>query len=211
MLERVSQLEIDRWHAAWQSLGTVAPEGLLAKLQESYAEPHRAYHTLQHIQECLAQFDEVRRLADHPEEIEIALWFHDAIYNPHRSNNETLSAEWAREAILQGGAEPGAAERVHDLIIVTQHEAEPAGNDACLLVDVDLSILGAEPGRFDKYEQQVREEYRWVPESMFRKSRGKILRGFLDRQYIYRTDHFADRLERQARTNLARSLARLAE
>ena len=211
MLEGVSQLEIDRWHAAWQSLGTVAPEGLLAKLQECYAESHRAYHTLQHIQECLAQFDGARQLADCPAQVELAIWFHDAIYNPRRSDNEALSAEWARKAVRQRGVEPAVAERVHDLIIVTQHEAEPAGNDACLLVDVDLSILGTDPGRFDEYEQQVREEYRWVPEPMFCQARGKILRGFIGRERIYRTDDFADRLERQARANLARSLARLAE
>ena len=211
MSEGLSQSDIDYWRAAWQSLGTVAPEGLLLKLQECYAEPHRAYHTLQHIHECLTQFQGARQQADRPAEIDIALWFHDAIYNPRHSNNETLSAEWAREAVLQGEVEATIAQRVYDLIIATQHQAEPTGNDACLLVDVDLSILGAEPERFDEYELQVRDEYRWVPAPMFRKSRGKILRGFLTRERIYRTDDFADRLEQQARSNLARSLARLAE
>jgi predicted metal-dependent HD superfamily phosphohydrolase len=90
--------------------------------------------------------------------------------------------------------------------MTTRHDAVPSGADAESLVDVDLSILGAPPGRFDEYEQQIREEYAWVPDFVFRRKRAEILEGFLARPAIFSTAHFRSRYERQARENLARSL-----
>jgi predicted metal-dependent HD superfamily phosphohydrolase len=78
-----------------------------------------------------------------------------------------------------------------------------------VLVDVDLSILGATQSRFDEYERQVREEYGWVPEPIYRRKRREILESFLGRPAIYNTARFIGRYEQQARANLARSLARL--
>jgi predicted metal-dependent HD superfamily phosphohydrolase len=93
--------------------------------------------------------------------------------------------------------------------MATRHEAVPADVDAQVLVDVDLSILGAEPARFDQYEAQVREEYGWVPGPIYRHKRKAILESFLTRAAIYNTSRFVERYERQARANLARALARL--
>jgi predicted metal-dependent HD superfamily phosphohydrolase len=78
-----------------------------------------------------------------------------------------------------------------------------------LLVDIDLSILGATPERFDEYEVQVRQEYAWVPGPLFRRKRGEILQAFLVRPSIYSMPWFRQRLEAQARSNLQRSVARL--
>ena len=78
--------------------------------------------------------------------------------------------------------------------------------DEALLVDVDLAIRGRPEARFDLYERQIREEYAWVPEDVFRQKRGEILRGFLGRPSIYQTEAFRAKYEAQARRNLARSL-----
>ena len=98
----------------------------------------------------------------------------------------------------------GSAQRVHDLVMATRHTAVPSGQDDRLLVDIDLSILGAERARFDEYEQQIRREYAYVPGFLFRRKRREILTGFLDRPAIYSTPHFHDRLEARARDNLRR-------
>jgi predicted metal-dependent HD superfamily phosphohydrolase len=94
--------------------------------------------------------------------------------------------------------------------MTTRHNAIPEGSDAQVLVDIDLSILGASPERFDEYERQVREEYAWVPDDVFRHVRKGILEEFLTRPSIFNTRFFRDRLEQQARTNLARSIRALA-
>jgi predicted metal-dependent HD superfamily phosphohydrolase len=93
--------------------------------------------------------------------------------------------------------------------MATRHDAVPANADARVLVDVDLSILGAEPARFGEYEQQVREEYAWVPGFVYRRKRREVLEGFLARTAIFNTRLFVERYEAVARGNLARSIAKL--
>ena len=87
------------------------------------------------------------------------------------------------------------------------HTAVPVLDDERLLVDIDLSILGAPEDRFTEYERQIRQEYAFVPKWLFRRKRREILKGFLDRPAIYSTPHFHDRLEARARDNLRRVTA----
>ena len=199
------------WADAWRDLRLPlpAPE-VLAALLARWAEPHRRYHTPQHLHECLALFGRDRALAEHPGEVAIALWFHDAIYDTARHDNEAASAGWASRVLLQAGAAPDVAARVHALIMATRHSEVPATADAKLLVDIDLAILGAEPARFAEYERQIRDEYGLVPEDIFRDRRAAILRGFLARPSLFSTPAYADRLDAPARVNLARAIARLA-
>jgi predicted metal-dependent HD superfamily phosphohydrolase len=168
---------------------------LLEQLLACYREPHRHYHTLQHLEECFGKFDELRDLAAHPADVELAIWFHDAIYDTRRDDNEARSADWARATV---------GERVADLVMATRHEATPAGIDAQVLVDVDLSILAAPQARFEEYERQVREEYRWVPGPIYRRKRRQVLQSFLERPTIYNTQRFIERYEAQARRNLTK-------
>lgn len=193
------------WQRAWSGVGAAGEGGaLFAQLMAAYAEPQRHYHTQQHLGECLSAFDDARALAGHPDEVELALWFHDAIYDVKGHQNEQRSADWARDALRDAGVSTDAAQHVHDLIMATRHTAVPSGRDEQLLVDIDLSILGAERARFDEYEQQIRKEYAYVPGFLFRRKRREILKGFLDRSAIYSTPHFHDMLEARARDNLRR-------
>jgi predicted metal-dependent HD superfamily phosphohydrolase len=197
---------LERWRETWRQLHGAADARLYDELIASYGERHRKYHTARHLDECFEKFNEARDSAEHPAEVELALWFHDAVYDTRREDNEEKSADWARAGALQAGVPADAAERVHALIMATRHQAVPSGADAELLVDVDLSILGAAPERFDEYERQIREEYAWVPGFVFRRKRAQILEGFLARSAIFSTAHFRSRYERQARENLLRSL-----
>lgn len=197
------------WQTAWQALGTVIHEALHAELLTRYAEPHRAYHTQQHLAECLTLFDEVRHLAERPAEIEVALWFHDAIYDVHRHDNEVRSADWARDALLDAGAVVDAADRVEALVLATRHSAAPATPDEQLLVDIDLAILGAAPARFAEYEAQIRVEYAHVPPAVFNEKRGAILAGFLVRPLLYGTPALGARFEATARANLQAAITSL--
>ena len=195
-----------RWQTTCTNLGVCKPDSsLFARLIDCYAEPHRAYHTLTHLQECFAAFDKARQLAEHPGEIELAIWYHDAIYDVRRSDNEEQSAALAVLNLLEAGVSLIVANRVRDLILATHHNATPLSADAALMVDVDLSILGAIPSRFWEYEQQIRTEYSWVPLATFQSKRAKILRSFLARPFIYTTSAFI-KFEHRARFNLSASL-----
>jgi predicted metal-dependent HD superfamily phosphohydrolase len=201
---------IEQWREMWNGLGIVSPdETLFHELVGCYSEKHRRYHTLQHLDECFAWLLRIQPVADHPEEIMLALWFHDAIYDTQRQDNEEKSAEWARSAGQRLGLPSSVAERVYDLVMVTRHSAVPNGTDPKILVDIDLSILGAAAERFDEYEVQVREEYAWVPETLFRQKRKEILKEFLGRPSIFNTDDFFKSHESQARSNLQRSIKKL--
>lgn len=203
---------IVEWLASWQALGVSESPALrqvYSELLKRYAEPHRYYHTQQHLTECFANIREILHLAQHPPEVKIALWFHDAIYDTRATDNEQRSAAWAQDVVHRFCAPAEVAQRLYELIMFTRHAIEPVGVDAQVLVDADLSILGVHPERFSEYERQVRAEYGWVPEPLFRQRRATILRGFLSRQHIYTTLPFQARYETQARKNIAYSLLQL--
>ena len=193
------------WQRAWQGLGA---RGTGAEVYQAlvvrYSETHRHYHTLQHLSECLNAFDSARALAPHPADVEIALWFHDAIYDVKGHDNELQSADWSSRALREAGVAAESIERIHALILATRHAALPVTPDEQVLVDIDLSILGAPVERFSEYELQIRSEYAYVPSWIFRRKRRAILQGFLDRERIYSTEHFYGALEVRARENLSR-------
>jgi predicted metal-dependent HD superfamily phosphohydrolase len=193
-----------QWARSWAALGLgPAPEVLCAELCQRYAEPHRKYHTLQHLAECLALCERDSALAQQPAEVAVALWFHDAVYELMRSDNEAASAAWAQRVLREAGASLAVAGRVHDMVMATRHNVQPSTPDAQLLVDIDLAILGATPARFAEYEQQIRDEYRHVPGLIFRMKRRAVLSGFLAREHLYATAAYRERYEAVARANLA--------
>ena len=141
--------------------------------------------------------------------MELALWFHDAVYDPKAGDNEERSAAMA-EQCLEGCKVGGPlVSAVVALVMVTKKHEVGANQDARLVRDVDLSILGRDKCRFAEYEEQIRREYAWVPEAVFSLKRAGILQRFLDHDQIFVTDFFRDRYERQARRNLEGSIARL--
>jgi len=202
----------ERWKGAWFNLGSGRPEPrVLAELLGRYSEPHRAYHNVEHLNDCFRRFDEVHGLARYPAEVLLALWFHDAIYDTRASDNEAESARWAREVVVSSGGSPTSASRINDLILATRHDSSSIRGDAALVADIDLTILGAPPERFQVYDRQIRQEYAWVPEPDFREARLQILEGFLVRPAIYLTGPFRRKYEVQARQNLESAVAELRE
>jgi predicted metal-dependent HD superfamily phosphohydrolase len=196
-------MNIERWDALLGGLGVAPETDTFSRLQTAYAQKHRAYHTSRHIDECLSLFDEIKHLAEHPAEVEYALWFHDAIYEPMSKSNEEQSADWAAKFGVHAGMASDAVARIRAHIMAPQHAALPADDDSRLVVDIDLAILGAVPGRYEEFERDVRTEYRWVPGIVYRPKRAAILRSFLDRPRIYHWEPVYERLERNARANLS--------
>jgi predicted metal-dependent HD superfamily phosphohydrolase len=183
------------------------------ELSSLYRAEGRHYHGIAHVEALLALARQhCAALAD-PEAIEAAIWFHDAIYDSRRSDNETQSAALATR-MLEGRSGEQRIGRIAAMIEATAtHELpgftdEAARRDAALFLDMDLSILGAEPDEFDAYERAVRLEYEWVPEPAWRSGRAAVLRKFLSRDAIFRSEQFQP-LETRARHNIERSLTAL--
>ena len=198
------------WQTAWRTLDALPPPDLYSTIVDRYAESQRAYHTLQHIRECFEHFEPARGLAEHPEEIAVAIWFHDAVYDVRAKDSEEQSADLAARLLQAAGAPETSTERIRELIIATKHGEVPVQIDAQLVVDTDLAILGSNPERFDEYERQVRQEYRWIPGLIYRRERRRILQAFLQRPRLYATDHFFELFEEPARANLNASIERLS-
>lgn len=192
---------------AWQGVGAQGDgSASLGALRAAWHEPQRHYHGLQHLSECLDLLRAHRVHAQRPHELVLALWFHDAIYDPRAKDNEARSADWAAHALQDADVDPAAVARIRGLVLDTAHAAEPAPGDPSLLVDIDLAILGSAPARFAEYEQQVRAEYAWVPGFLYRYKRRQLLREFAKRDPLYRTPALRARLEAQARSNLAKAI-----
>lgn len=195
-----------RWSALWRRLGArqvPAIEPLLARL----AEAHRHYHTLAHVRHCLAAYD---RGPLRDDAVELALWFHDAIYDPQARDNEERSAAWCREAGRDAGVGAEVTDRAVACVLATRHRHPPEADDERLTVAIDLAILGGTPERFRAYDRQIRREYAWVPMATYRRERACVLRGFLERPAIYPHPWWEHRYGGRARTNLRRALQGLA-
>ncbi len=197
----------ERFAGLWHRLGgRDAWQPALDAVLHGWCEPHRSYHTLEHLRDCLAQLDQSPARGDSRDLAEAALWYHDVVYQPGASDNELRSAEIAKAALVAGGIAEDKARAIARLVMLTDHAAPPVDPTAALVCDVDLSILGRSPEIFAEYERRIREEYRQVPEPAYRVGRGRVLAAFLERDFIYRTEHFRERYEAAARRNLRRSL-----
>ncbi|MEJ6783129.1 HD domain-containing protein [Aminobacter sp. Piv2-1] len=185
-----------------------------AELTKLYRAADRHYHGLRHIEALLALLEEHRQAFADPEAVEAAIWFHDAIYDSRRKDNEPASAELAADR-LSGHVDDTRLARIVAMIEATATHQVPefgdvaAQKDAALFLDMDLSILGAPAEAFDAYEAAVRREYGWVSDADWRVGRAAVLSNFLARPRIFHTDILARRFEARARANMQRSLEAL--
>ena len=177
----------------------------------AYQEPHRQYHNLRHISQCLDELDAMQPALNDKAAVHAAILFHDCVYDPRRGDNEERSAEVAEDVMRQSGWRAAFMESVRRLILATKHDGHPESRDAATVVDIDLSILGKPPVQFDNYERAIRREYAHVSDGDFADGRAKVLRKFLDRPAIYHSPPFHSTYEKQARENLLRSIARLEQ
>lgn len=202
-------VSLDSWLSLWEHGRSIpALKAIHADIVKRYREPQRHYHNLAHVSRCLEEFEEARKFAAHPFEVGVAVWFHDAVYDPVRHDNEEESATLARES-LGGLLGEESMWLVTSLIMATKHAAPPATIDEKLIIDIDLSILGRPRREFLKYEEEVRKEYSTVQEERYKKGRIQILSRFLERPSIYYTDYFKAKYEKPAVENLRSSISNL--
>lgn len=176
-----------------------------------YREPHRRYHTMTHVEDCLTQVAASTDMEDDQRALmHAAIWFHDAIYDPTRNDNEAESAKLAAERLTAEGAPQDFVDEVVRLILLTAgHSVQVDDALGARLVSIDLSILGAEPDRYDAYAAAIRHEYAHVPEPLYMAGRTAIMGRFLESPRLFADPVWANRFEAQARANLTREIAGL--
>ncbi len=197
----------------WLELFPAIPSDILqsefSSLFKKYSETHRHYHTLEHIRACLKALDTHKHQINDSYSLALALWFHDVIYNPKKNNNEELSAVYACTVLIKLGVSKDVVKKVNDLILLTIHPSRPSSNDEKILIDIDLGILGAEQALYQSYSEWIRLEYAHVPLFLYKRGRKKLLRAFLDLDYLYHSDYYREHFENQARSNIQNELAKL--
>jgi predicted metal-dependent HD superfamily phosphohydrolase len=182
-------------------------EAVFTKLVVAYSEPGRYYHNLHHIQELLDLAESLQNITGYLPVIKFTTWFHDYIYNSQAQDNEIRSAIYAEETLTQLGVTPDIIHSVKQIILSTQkHRPLINSVDNLIFLDLDLAILGATEERYVDYAQKIRQEYSWLCDCHFGQGRKRVLTNFLAREKIYYTDYFYQRLEHQARINLAKEI-----
>lgn len=198
-----------RWLKLMDAWGFGENLHVLQQLEKAYSQSSRHYHNTHHIKACLAHLTRITNNLTHPREVELALWFHDAVYKVFANDNERKSAQWACEFLVDNGVGDAAVKRVYDLIVATEHNVPTRTPDAAFLVDIDLSILGSRSAVYEQFEINIRREYRAVPWFIYRKKRAEVLNGFLAREKIFINEPFFTELEAQARMNIQLAITRL--
>lgn len=187
---------------------------LIGTLKTFYGEAHRAYHTWAHIEALLDHF--VRLEWSDEASVEIALFWHDAIYAPLSATNEADSATLMRQR-MDGRAASTQLDRAEAIVLATATHQVPAGadpglaRDCALFLDMDLSILGAPWEQFARYDHAIRQEFSAIPDHVFLPRRRTVMAGFLERPRLFLTEKFHADLDAQARRNLAQLVSSLPE
>jgi predicted metal-dependent HD superfamily phosphohydrolase len=183
-----------------------AVAGAAVDLIARYEEPHRRYHTLEHIDDMLAVAD---RLAA-TDEVTCAVWLHDVIYDPTQTDNEARSAAFARGLLQRLDAPASLVEEVARLVESTaQHDPDDGDHNGQVLADADLAILGAPADRYERYVRDARAEYAHASDDDWRRGRAAVVRSFLDRPLLYHSWQLRDSREQRARENLRAELVAL--
>lgn len=178
-------------------------------LFDMYSQGHRVYHNFNHITACIKHLDAVRDKLESPLAVELAIWFHDCIYNIFSRQNEEKSARYAVERLTALQEEENIIVRVNGLIMTTIHPAAPESHDERYMADIDIAVLGSSPEKYKAYEKAIRYEYKWIPGFVYQKQRSLLLQSFLKQERIYMTDYFFDTFEATARENITAAIKTL--
>ncbi|WP_043969764.1 MULTISPECIES: HD domain-containing protein [Acinetobacter] len=189
------------WFELHQHYHFSEPQKVFNKLIAAYSEKQRAYHTLQHLYECLVLVDSIRADLNDAHAVVLALWFHDAVYDPQAKDNELKSAELFEQYLAQD-LPNDIVEKIKRWIVATQKHASTDELDLQFLLDIDLAILAAAPDRFAEYEQQIQQEYAWVDPDVYSIKRKEVLAHFYQTEPLYQTESFQQRFEQRAKGNL---------
>jgi len=187
-----------RWHSFARKIILPQPDAIWDSIVTLYSEKDRHYHNLQHIADCLHKLDQWPGYVPEKNAIELALWFHDIIYETQRADSKESCAALATHFLRGHPLETN----ISSLILATQHRATKGMKPEEIICDIDLSILGSQPKKYQLYAQNTRLEYLWLGSDEYRIARTNVIENILAREHIFQTNYAHHRWEKQARSNL---------
>lgn len=199
-----------RFYDMWlRSSGGTAPDPLVWRtLEARYNEPHRHYHNLGHLRQCLGELDQAGKHIAEANATEMAIWFHDVIYNYAAKDNEERSADTFRD-FAKGVFTDAFIDRVYDFILATKHVGAALDEGTALVVDIDLSGFGLPWDAYLADCNALRREAPNVTDERYYAGKLRFLDELLSWNSLFQTDYFRDRLEETARDNIRRYSAQL--
>lgn len=209
--ETISSKELlkPKWNNLCQRLNISDDQESFKNIISHYSEPHRHYHTLNHINSCLQELEPIKASLNNPEAVELAIWYHDIIYTIGQSDNEEKSAKFAKEFCRKNNLSSFFTKQVENHILATKHISSSNDLDSQYLADIDMAILGQSSNIFDKYEDQVCQEYLTLySKSDYQKGRKVFLETVL-KNPIYSTDFFKNKYQQSAENNIKRVIVNL--
>ena len=196
---------VESWTAV--AGGTQASVDCWAGLIGRWSEPHRRYHGIGHLTAVLLFVEEHTAHAADPDAVRLAVWYHDAIYDPRAGDNEERSAALAEKELAALGLPAERIGEVGRLVRLTaSHAAEDGDRNAELLNDADLLILASPKEAYVAYLNAVREEYAHLSDAEFRAGRAAVLDALLQLPRLYCLTALAP-MEDAARQNMAAELS----
>lgn len=205
-------------NSKWQSLllpfevEPTVSQTVFLDLTVAYASSVRFYHNLAHILQVLEKGEIMRSHSQNFPALQFAAWFHDIIYDPKAKDNEEKSADYAANALAKLGIPATTIDIVKKLILATKtHQVIENDIDTEIILDADLSILGASALEYRTYARHIRQEYSWLSDAEYRQGRKQVLQSFLQRQTIYQTPQMLAELELKARQNIQEEIKFLSE
>lgn len=174
---------------------------LWQEIKSAHTQAKRYYHTLQHLQHIYTELEDIKLITH----FEFAIFYHDIIYDIQRDDNEEQSALLAKKRLTELNVHEVLQEKVFEVIIETaKHEASSKENS--LFLDADLAILGSSPKSYEQYIKNVRKEYALYSDKAYVSGRKKVLKSFLEKERIYKSNHFYKKYEQQAKVNIKSEL-----
>ena len=203
-----------RFESAWRessaSFNQTHCYSIFEKLSQLYTGQHRFYHGKNHIQECLDKMDQLESEPGHSGNVEIAIWFHDAIYEAGNSDNEQRSMEWFTDCACDHLNNESITE-IQRLIMVTDHKNMPGSSTEKFMVDIDLLSFSTPLDKFMADGEKIRNEFYNVSDDDFIRDQIGFLTRLLDRSSIYSTEYFVKHHEKDARSNISHLLETYAQ
>ncbi len=177
-------------------------EKLWFEIEKRYTEKSRHYHNFVHLESMFAELDSVTSRIENMNNLSFSVFYHDVIYDASSKNNEEKSAAFAVSQLAKINISSGAADKITRQIMATKSHQQSDDPDTNYLLDADLSILGKDPETYFEYTRKIRKEYSVYPDLLYKPGRKKVLKHFLDLEYIFKTEYFREKYELQARENI---------
>lgn len=195
------------WYRSWRALGARDDgQGALEQLLAAYHDPARRAHGIDHVLNCFASLKQWQKHTRNFHELAIAIWYHDALHDPQRHDNEARSARLAAEHLSAAGIHPETVRRIRELVVSTRPGESLPNDDARLLHDIDRVVLASPSEAFDRYERNVRYENGHIGDFIYRRKRIEALQALLSKAQLYATDYAHEEFDVPARANLRRWL-----